>query len=283
MKCQAYGNDFILVEDNGFKESRLHHSTFAEKICSRKYLVGADGVVFWKAQKRDGYFKARIFNADGSEAESSGNGMRCLATALHHGGMCTEDTLYIETAGSIMKMVLQEKQNNEYLFRANLGMPVFAPAEVPAQTGEHAWPIRNFPLDIEDVRLFATILSTGNPHCVIRVDEVDFPTLYKYGPLIEHHPVFPSRTNVEFVRIINRQTVEVGIWERGVGHTFSSGTGSAAAAVACILNGWTDGTVQLLMEGGDTVVSWQEGGDIIQEGKAQFVFQGAVESLSIRY
>lgn len=282
-KCQAYGNDFILAEETPFRDFRLNLKVFSEKICLRKYAVGADCLILWKAQKRKGYYKARIFNSDGSEAESSGNGLRCLATALRHLETPGQDTYYFETSGSIKKLIFQKRENNDYYFRSNLGEPSFEPAGIPFTGPLPAEPSGCHPLEVDGRTFSVSVLSTGNPHCVIRVPVIDFPTLYQFGSRLETHPFFPSRTNVEFVHVINRNTVEIAVWERGVGHTLSSGTGSAAAAVACIRNGWTDPAVQVHMEGGEIMVSWSPGQDIIQEGKAQFVFQGTIESLSVQY
>lgn len=282
-KCQASGNDFIIIDERQLKRCRIPLPNLVEKICSRKLSIGADGLVLWKRQRRTGYYQARIFNADGSEAESSGNGLRCLAVALLQQAETTERTIYIETMDGIKKLIFVGRQNNHFSFRSNLGQPVFDPALIPFTGPTTADTVTGYTLQAGDREFQVTVLSTGNPHCVIQVPEIEFSVLIRYGPLLETHAVFPARANVEFVKVVNRSTIEIGIWERGVGHTLSSGTGSAAAAVAAILNGWTDTNVFIQMEGGETYVIWSPGRDIIQDGKAQFVYQGYIEAQSIQY
>ena len=190
----------------------------------------------------------------------------------------------IRTAGGLKQIARLAAEDNQYTFRTNLGPPIFEPARIPFVPGPGAptgTPVQDILVD--QAHFQVTPLSLGNPHCVIRTEAIDFNLLYGAGPSLENHPQFPARTNVEFLRVANRSTIEIAIWERGVGHTLSSGTGSAAAAVAAIANGWTDSPVQVQMEGGEVLVRWEPGGDVIQDGKAQFVFSGLIESRALRY
>ena len=190
----------------------------------------------------------------------------------------------IQTAGGPKQLTRLAGEDHLYTFRTNLGPPEFEPARIPFNPGAGDRPDSTEHTILVDQTPFRiTPLSLGNPHCVIRTEAIDFNLLYGVGPSLEHHPQFPARTNVEFLRVANRSTIEIAIWERGVGHTLSSGTGSAAAAVASIANGWTDSPVLVQMEGGEVLVRWDKGGDVIQDGKAQFVFSGSIESRALRY
>jgi diaminopimelate epimerase len=283
-KCHGFGNDFILVEERELAGLTLSYSGLAMQICARKFSVGGDGLIIWSTLPGNGDFTARIFNADGSEAESSGNGIRCLGAALFHADPGLADTVHIRTLGGPKAISRLAVENNLYTFRTNLGPPEFDPARIPflPVTGDADGRLEHM-LPVGDRRFRITPVSLGNPHCVIRTDAIDFDLLYGAGPSLESHPQFPARANVEFVRVVDRGAIEIAIWERGVGHTLSSGTGSAAAAVASIANGWTDGVVLVQMEGGETLVRWERGGDVIQDGKAQFVYSGRIESHALRF
>jgi diaminopimelate epimerase len=282
-KCQGFGNDFILMEERELAEMNVPSPDLAVQICTRKFAVGADGLIVWVPQAPDS-FSARIFNADGSEAESSGNGVRCLAAALFHEYPALPDTIRIRTPGGWKQITRLIEENNLYTFRTNLGQAEFAPGQVPfvPAPGSEKQSLQHS-IQVEGKSFRITPLSLGNPHCVIRTAAIDFDLLYGVGRSLECHPQFPSRTNVEFVHVVDRSTIEIAIWERGVGHTLSSGTGSAAAAVASIINGWTDSPVLVQMEGGETLVRWVPDGEVIQEGKAQFVFSGRIEAHALRF
>ena len=284
IKCQGFGNDFILIDEKQLEGLNIPYVDFAVQICTRKFAVGADGLIIWNPGPEPDSFAARIFNADGSEAESSGNGIRCLGAALFHGTPGLPDTVRIQTLGGRKQITRLAAEDNLYTFRTNLGPPEFEPSRIPFIPGDGGR--RGTPehtVLVDQTSFHVTPLSLGNPHCVIRTEAIDFNLLYGVGPSLEKHPQFPARTNVEFLRVANRSTIEIAIWERGVGHTLSSGTGSAAAAVAAIANGWTDSPVQVQMEGGEVLVRWDKGGDVIQDGKAQFVFSGWIESRALRY
>jgi diaminopimelate epimerase len=282
-KSQGFGNDFILLREEHLGGLAIPLPELAEMICARKFSVGADGMIIW-TPSADSVFQARIFNADGSEAESSGNGIRCLAVALCHAGIVRGDTLTICTPGGAKQLTLLHRESNVCTFRTNLGPAAFSPDRIPLALAGPAGPEPlQLRLEAGGATFAATPLALGNPHCVVRVDQIDFNAVYEVGPLLERHPVFPARANVEFVRVVDPTTIEIAIWERGVGHTLSSGTGSAAAAVAAIANGWTGSPVMVHMEGGETSVRWDRAGDVIQDGQAQFVFHGLIESHALKY
>jgi len=273
-KCHGYGNDFLIIEEKSVVKLGLSLSEISQLLCRRRFGIGADGVVLWAPTSQPHSFNARIFNADGSEAESSGNGLRCLAAGLIQTGIVSETDLSLTTDGGVKTFTLLNRSGPEYLFQANLGKPSFEAEQIPFADLQATSPIVDYPITIGNRQFRATILATGNPHIIIRLPEINSNLIEEYGPLLETHPLFPARVNVEFVTVASPETLDILIWERGVGRTRSSGTGSAAAVVAAVLNGWTKNRVLTRMEGGDMWVEWSEDSDIVQEGGAIFVFHG---------
>jgi len=274
-KGEGFGNDFIVLPERELAAFAPDPGALARQVCSRNFSLGADGVVTWLPGEEPDLFYARIFNADGSEAGVSGNGFRILAAALHHEGLLPAGRLRLRTAGGPKELVLTREDGLRFDFQLNLGEPVFEPAGIPMIVpGEAPVPVCRFPLEALEATWPVTALSVGNPHAVIRHDDFDPALVLRWGSLLENHPAFPERANVEFVQVIDAGTIRIGIWERGVGHTLASGTGSAAAAVACILNGWTGREVEVRMEGGRTRVRWGAGGPVLQEGSARLVCRG---------
>jgi diaminopimelate epimerase len=273
-KTEGLGNDFLLVPGELIPESFF--PVLAAKLCERHFGVGADGLVyFWPcpaAAAAD--FRMRIFNADGGEAEMSGNGLRCLAAHLFHAGIHAREELKIEAVSGLKQLTLRDSQPPEYRFAVDMGAPVLEALTIPFRPPMVPPSLCGFPLDVAGKRFPVTITSMGNPHCSLFVDnfeEVDWKCL---GPLIEHHPFFPNRTNVEFIRVINRREIEVRFWERGVGVTLASGTGSCGAMVASRLNGFVDPPVQVHTTGGDLEISWQPGETVRLLGPARVICSG---------
>ena len=252
VKTQALGNDFLLVEHTA--SIPADYPELARKICDRYFGVGADGLILW--QRVGDIFPIRIFNRDGSEAECSGNGL--------------ENEIRLET---ISGMYTLHRTGQEY--SADMGVPKFKPDEVPFITpAKNAERIVNYPL-AADAHLFAiTACSTGNPHCSLFVDELDDTYIEKVGPMLERHAAFPHRTNVEFIHVLNHREIEVAFWERGVGRTYASGTGSCGATVASILNGYTGRQVTVHTKAGKLVVEWPEGGRLKLTSTANIVAEG---------
>src|SRR6185369_1564280 len=256
-KTQGMGNDFLIIEVEDV--AALNTATdLALEMCQRNYGAGADGIVFvTPVRQGDADFSSRIFNADGSEAGVSGNGTRCAAAYLYHGGLWSEPEIRIAPAAGVKYGRLVSRKATRFEFEFDMGQPVLSSEAVPMTLGSPLEEVVRYPLKLGGDLIEVTCLSMGNPQCVIFVTDLSAVNLEEIGPLIEHHPVFPDRTNVEFARAISKEEIEIRIWERGAGHTLSSGTGSCASGVAASLNGLTDRNVRVLTEGGALQVDWQ--------------------------
>jgi diaminopimelate epimerase len=255
VKTEAHGNDFLLVAESDV--ARHARERLARSICDRLRGVGADGLILYRGV--EGEFSMTLFNSDGSPAEISGNGLRGLAAYLVYRGLATRDPLEISTGAGRLSLSLLEREDPRFRFRANMGRPRALAKESLAVEGE---------------TFEATTLSLGNPHCVLFYPSFDAAELRKVGPRLEVHSRFPERTNVEMVEILSPSDIRMGIWERGVGETASSGTGSSASAVASIWNGFVKSPVRVHCPGGVMTVEWEEGGDVFLTGEAAIVAEG---------
>jgi diaminopimelate epimerase len=226
-----------------------------------------------KSEGRGHDARIRFFNADGSEAEMSGNGIRCAGAFLVE-GKPQKRTLEIETLAGVKTLEKGKSSEGKWMFRVRMGSPILTPAQIPFEPAEAASPLLRFPLQTYRGELPVTITSMGNPHCSVFV--ADFATVdwLRLGREIEQNEHFPNRTNVEFVRLLSQDGIEVRFWERGVGHTLSSGTGSCAATVAAILNGLTDRRVRVRTEAGTLEVAWPQDGEVTLTGPAVKVMSG---------
>jgi diaminopimelate epimerase len=266
VKTQALGNDFLLVEHTA--DIPADYPELARRICDRYFGVGADGLILW--QRVGDIFPIRIFNRDGSEAECSGNGLRCMAAYLIESGRWPENEIRLETVSGMYTLHRSGRQ-----YAADMGEPQLTPDRIPfIPPATSLDRVVNYPLPA-DGHLFAiSACSTGNPHCSLFVEELDDSYIDTVGALLERHPAFPHRTNVEFIHVLNQREIEVAFWERGVGRTFASGTGSCGATVASILNGRTDRQVTVHTKAGKLLVEWPEGGRLKLTSTANIVAEG---------
>jgi diaminopimelate epimerase len=274
-KVHALGNDFLFVAP----EAGLNPAwagELARRICDRHTGVGADGLVLLSLEPGGpGTAGFRIFNLDGSEAEISGNGLRCAAAYLAWSGALKTPKILFSTAAGDRPAEVLSARGPLFDVRVSLGSPILAAADIPFDDGRTHDQVVDYPLTVVRRKFPVTCVSMGNPHCSLFVD--DFPVgveMSGIGSEIEGHPFFPRRTNVEFVRVRGRSEIEVRFWERGVGETLASGTGSAAAAVAAILKGLVDRTVTVRTAMGTLKVEWPEGGAVLQTGPAAVAFTG---------
>lgn len=269
-KLHGLANDFIVLDARGVTESLPQ---LAGAICARSTGVGADGLVAVLPPKsKRHHARFRFFNADGSEAEMSGNGIRCAAAFLA-ARVGTKKPLQIETAAGLKTIHILKSKAGKWLFRVSMGKPILAAKKIPFQGGGSK-PVLGFPLRTQRGVLRATITSMGNPHCTIMVGDHSAIDWARLGREIELNELFPNRTNVEFVKVVSRGEIEVRFWERGVGETMSSGTGSCAAVVACILNGLTNRKVRVQTPGGQLEVSWPSEKEVTLTGPAEEIMQG---------
>jgi diaminopimelate epimerase len=273
-KLHGLGNDFLVVSPGGADLSSA--GELARKICDRHTGVGADGLIFLTPEKgepaRAGF---RIFNADGSEAEISGNGLRCAAAFLASSGGVTSPKILFRTAAGERPSEVIASKGSLFEVRIGLGAPRLTSKDIPFDDGRVHDRVLDYPLSVIHRTFPVTCVSIGNPHCSLFFAALPSHGEWRgIGAAIESHPFFPNRTNVEFIRVIGRDEIEVLFWERGVGETLASGTGSAAAAVASTLKGLTDRAVTVRTAQGSLKVEWLEGGEVLQTGPAEVVFSG---------
>lgn len=275
IKFQGFGNDYIIFEASALAGVESLNN-FARAVCDRHYGAGADGVVtLHRAESEGADFVARIFNADGSEAAISGNGTRCAAAYLHYTGLWSETSLRLATAAGIKLYRLRAGgSRGHYWFDSELGQPRFDSASIPMVTDVPVERVVSYPLRVEGKAWPITALNIGNPHCLIFTEEFAALDWRRLGSLIETDTHFPERTNVTFIRVLDRARIEVRIWERGVGETFSSGTCSCAAALASIVNGKTERQVRVETPGGSIRVEWRDDGEVVLTGRADVVYSG---------
>jgi diaminopimelate epimerase len=283
---------------------------FVRRVCDRHYGAGSDGVAVVERLGRTGPdkkaetvqgeeteairgdeteaaqderleadFALRIFNPDGGEAAMSGNGSRCAAACLHFEGLWTGEELRFLTRAGVKRYVLRGREGaHRFHFEAEIGCPLFDSASIPMLTLEPLTEVRGYPLAFDDGdTLTVTALQMCNPNCCLFVDDFESLDWRRIGRLVESHAAFPERTNVEFVRVADRRTIDARVWERGAGETLSSGTGACAAAVASMVNHYTDRHVVVRMPGGALEVLWREDGEVLLTGTAQVVYRGRWE------
>jgi diaminopimelate epimerase len=274
-KLHGLGNDFLIVEP-GEGPDPAGAGELVRRICDRHTGVGADGLIVLEPHAgppaRAGF---RIFNADGGEAEISGNGLRCAAAFLAWSGLIGSPHVLFRTAAGERSSEVLSSRGPLFEIRTGLGRPRLASQDIPFDDGQLLGRVVDYPLSVTRKTCAVTCVSMGNPHCSLFFEA--FPSRGEWrslGSEIETHPFFPRRTNVEFVRVHGRGEIEVLFWERGVGETLASGTGSAAAAVASMLKGLVDRTVTVRTAMGSLRVEWPEGGEILQTGPAEVVFAG---------
>jgi diaminopimelate epimerase len=267
-KMQGIGNDFVFIDGRRFKLS--NPKKIAKILCDRRYGVGADQVlVLGKSRKAD--FSMQIYNADGGEAEMCGNGLRCLAKFVRDEKLTTKKEVSIETKSGIQTAEIVSVNR----VTVDMGEPILRGKEIPVNLSGR---VINRPLRVEGHEFRVTCVSVGNPHCVIFVEDLAKVNLAKYGPLIEKHNLFPKRVNVEFVRVNSAREIEMRVWERGAGETLACGSGACAAAVASVLNGFTDRTLNVKLAGGMLHIEWdKESGHLFMTGPAEVVFRGEIE------
>jgi len=270
-KFHGLGNDFIVVSGRGLPSALAR---LARAATDRHTGIGADGfLLVLPPRAKQHSARARFFNADGSEAEMSGNGIRCIAAYLV-GSSNRKRHLAIETSVGVKTLDLTEAKKGQWTFRVGMGAPILEPAKIPFRAGDSGLPVIGFPLRTRRGLLPVTVTSMGNPHCTVFVGDfagIDWSLL---GRDIERNPLFPRRTNVEFVKVISRNQIEVRFWERGVGETASSGTGSCGAAVASILNGLTSRKVRVRTLAGALEVEWPDKREVILTGPVEYIAQG---------
>ncbi len=275
-KFEALGNDFIIIRESAISASPCSLSDLALRVCDRHFGIGADGVevVLESSSSASADFAVRLFNADGGETPISGNGTRCVAAWIFANSLWSRPEVTISTGAGTKKAILKDRSGNTFRFEMDMGRPRLKPSEIPVVVEGPLDQVVGETLQLSDCSIIFSASSMGNPHCSVFVDGFESLDWRQVGAEIETHPCFPERTNVEFIRVLDRNTIEVRFWERGVGATLASGTGACGAAVASILNDLTDRTVRIKTEAGELKVEWREDGLVYQTGEARRVFSG---------
>jgi diaminopimelate epimerase len=274
-KLHGLGNDYIYIDAISQDLSAYDLPALSRVLSDRNFGIGGDGIIL-VSPSEIADFAMRIYNSDGSEAEMCGNGMRAFAKFVYEHGLTERTSLEVETYAGIIKPVLTVEDGKVTLIRVDMGEPRLARSEIP-MAGEPAdQPVIAEPLQVNGHDLKITCVSMGNPHCVVFVDDADSFPVRELGPVIECHPLFPRKTNVEFASIDDRRNIQMRVWERGAGVTLACGTGASATVVAAVLNDLADRTARVSLLGGDLFIEWAEDNHVFLTGPADEAFSGEV-------
>lgn len=272
-KMQGLGNDYVYVDCT--KKKLENASEVAVKVSDRHFGIGSDGLILINASSVAD-FEMEMYNADGSRGEMCGNGIRCVAKYVYDYGLTDQTHISVETLGGIKYLDLTVKEGCVRQVRVDMGRPMLCPTEIPVIANGES--VIDMPIEVDGTEYRMTAVGMGNPHTVVFVEDVDGLEIEQIGPKFEHHPCFPNRVNTEFVKVLDRNTVKMRVWERGSGETLACGTGACAVAVACILNGLTENKVTVQLLGGDLLIEWDREADkVYMTGPAEVVFDGEIE------
>lgn len=271
-KMHGAGNDYIYM--NGFVQEIENPSALAIRLSNRNFGIGSDGLVLILPSENSD-FRMQMFNSDGSEAEMCGNASRCVGKYVYDNGLTTKKEIALETKAGVKYITLLEGDEKARKVTVDMGEPILDPVQIPVKVDKE--PVLNFPLDIDGKMWEISCVSMGNPHAVVfttGIKELDLPVI---GPKFEKHPIFPRKTNTEFIEVVDRKTLNMRVWERGAGETLACGTGACAAAVAAILNGYCDRKITIHLIGGDLEIEWDEQNNhVYMTGEAVTVFEGEI-------
>jgi len=271
VKGHGLGNDYIVINGADLPEPLTPQQI--ARICDRNWGIGSDGILLLVPAWGGAEFGLRILNPDGSEAEKSGNGLRIFAKYLHDHGHAARPRFTVATKGGRVECQNHVVDGRVHVVTVEMGRCTFLAPEIPMNGPERE--VVKVPLQVGDQTLLVTAVSVGNPHCVVFTDRLDEPEARRLGPLIEHHPAFPNRTNVQFARVVSRSQIDILIWERGAGFTLASGSSSSAVAGAAVKNGLCDhGLVTVRMPGGTLSVDVRADWAIRLQGPVEEVYTG---------
>lgn len=273
-KMQGLGNDYVYVDCTKCGEPN-NVVELARFVSDRHFGIGSDGLILI-CNSNICDFKMRMFNLDGSEAGMCGNGIRCVGKFVYDKGLTSKTELTIETLAGVKKLKLQVEEGKVHMVEVDMGEPIFEASKIPVIAKDS--PVTNLKLQVEERQFIVTCVSIGNPHAVTIVDHIKEFDVKKYGSRLEVDPHFPEKANIEFIKVIDENTIEMRVWERGSGETFACGTGACAAAATCHLNGLTNNEVTVRLLGGDLTIKWdKENNHIYMTGPAVTVFKGELE------
>ena len=271
-KMHGAGNDYIYV--NGFTQTIDNPSELAILLSNRNFGIGSDGLVLILPSKKSD-FRMQMFNSDGSEAEMCGNATRCVGKYVFDNGLTNKTEITLETKAGEKYITLLDGDSRARRITVDMGEPILDPNLIPVNINEQ--PVLNYPLDIEGKIWHISCVSMGNPHAVVFTKGIKDFDLITLGPKFETNPIFPRKTNTEFIEIVDRNTLNMRVWERGAGETLACGTGACAAAVAAILNNHCDRNITIHLLGGNLQIEWSEKNNhVYMTGEAVTVFEGTI-------
>lgn len=274
-KMHGLGNDYVYIDVTSKSGQEIKNvSDFAKFVSDRHFGIGSDGLILI-CDSDIADFKMRMFNYDGSEAEMCGNGIRCVGKFVYDKGLTDKQEVTIETLAGIKTLQFNIKNGKVCTVRVDMGEPILIPEEIPVISEEKI--VKDLNLKALDREFKFTCVSMGNPHAITIVDNVKDFDIEKYGPILECDKHFPRRANIEFIELVDRNTIKMRVWERGAGETLACGTGACASVVACNLNNYIEkqATVELL--GGNLNIEWNEDNHVYMTGPAVTVFEGTIE------
>lgn len=273
-KMHGLGNDYVYMD--AINQKIENRSELAKKVSDRHFGIGSDGLILiCKSDVAD--FRMQMFNSDGTEAEMCGNGIRCVGKFVYDKGLTDKEEVTIETLAGIKKLKFTIKDGKVEKVRVNMGEPILEAKKIPVESNLN--PVKDLKIEAEDREFNFTCISMGNPHAItfIEDDLKDFDVA-KYGRKIEIDTVFPNKTNVEFINIVDKNNIKMRVWERGAGETLACGTGACASVVASYINGYTSRNVCVELLGGKLEIEWNEkDNNIYMTGSATTVFEGEIE------
>lgn len=273
-KMEGCGNDYVYVDGARERIAPEEKPDFVRRVSDRHFGIGSDGVIFINPST-EADFEMEMYNADGTRAEMCGNGIRCVAKFVYDKGLTDKCDISVVSCGKIKYLKLFLKDGKVDCVKVNMGAPELIAKNVPVICEKEQ--AVDEPITVLGKEYKMTCVSMGNPHAVVFMDDVEHLKIEKIGPHFENHERFPKRINTEFVKILDRQTVQMRVWERGTGETLACGTGCCATVVACVLNGLTDETVTVKLLGGEIKITWDREENLVyMTGPATTVFEGEI-------
>ncbi len=283
-KMHGCGNDYIYVDGSKEKVREKDKPELVRRLSDRHFGIGGDGVIFINPSE-EADFEMEMYNMDGTRAEMCGNGIRCVAKFVYDKGLTDKTSISIVSCGKVKHLELSVEDGKVSAIKVNMGQPILKAEEIPVTIENNDGfmikddgAVISAPIEVGGQNYKMTCVSMGNPHAVVFVDDVSSLELEKIGPLFENHACFPRRTNTEFVKVLDRENIEMRVWERGTGETLACGTGACASVVACVLNGLTQEQVTVKLLGGNLQIRWDREEDLVyMTGPAATVFEGEIE------
>lgn len=274
-KMHGCGNDYIYVDGSKEQIPAEDKPELVKRLSDRHFGIGGDGVIFINPSK-EADFEMEMYNMDGTRAEMCGNGIRCVAKYVHDKGLTDQRNISIVSCGKVKYLELNVENGKVSTVKVNMGSPILRASDIPVIADSEKVIAERIEVGEEIYEM--TCVSMGNPHAVVFLEDVASLPIEKIGPLFENHVRFPRRTNIEFVKVLDSETIEMRVWERGTGETLACGTGACASVVACILNGLTGEQVTVKLLGGNLQIRWDRDENLVyMTGPATTVFEGEIE------